>query len=34
VTQISDQHVAILYRRQATAFCAPIVGGFAYDHDS
>jgi hypothetical protein len=34
VTQISDQHVATLYRRQATAFCAPIVGGFAYDHDS
>lgn len=34
VTRISDQHVARPYRRQARRSCVPIVGGFAYDHDS
>jgi len=35
VTQISDQHVAKLYRRTRHGRSSvPIVGGSAYDHDS
>lgn len=34
VMQISDQHVAKLYWRQATAFFIPMVDGPAYDHGS
>ncbi|BBU22208.1 Uncharacterised protein [Mycobacterium xenopi] len=34
VTQISNQHVATLYRRTANRSFLPIAGGSAYDHDS